>query len=291
MAATPYSAVIGAVTVGQVESSTLSNNNTIVRGYASGATTAGAFYLGMAEPKVTFTTTDLDTVLDGIGATGLCVSSGTITVPWASQGCSGTTGTGTHTALTGANGFAVMTSVSARQGDAFAQGQVELALLSSDGLTAPMTAASNASLSASSLVAQYRLGPVYIGGSQVTQVTGVTVNFGVGYITRSYNGGTYPTNTYIERIEPTIDITLENQAVIASLGPLFSSLSNGYVYLQKLSSGGSVVSAATDEHIAISFASGITDVSQVNGSGRTPSEVTLRLHGGSLSLSTAAALP
>jgi hypothetical protein len=251
---------------------------------------AEATFLNKAEPVASWTTSDLATMLAGIDiGTGLCLSSSTITIPWAVQTCAGDAGSGGHYVISATAGFAMVQSISARQGDT-ATAQVECCLLSSTGHATPATSVVNGSLASQTFVSEFRLGLTKINSTTVTGVTGVQINPGVSYEKRTNDGGTYPTHTFLGEVNPTIDLTFENQAVANTYGPIFAVMTNGYVYLRKKTEGGTVVADATAEHIGISFGGGTITVEQVSGQGRTPAEVTLRLHGLQLSVNTATAI-
>jgi hypothetical protein len=119
---------------------------------------------------------------------------------------------------------------------------------------------------------------------------GIQVNPALSYLKRTNEGGTYPTHTYLEFANPTVDVTFENQATATTYGPIFLAMSAGVFYLRKKAAGGAVVANGTASHIGISFGGGIITMEQISGSERSPAEVTLRFHGYSLSVNTATAI-
>jgi hypothetical protein len=291
MGAVVYDVVLDSTTISQVSSVSHSANLTVDRGYESGNTNATNLYISQGEPTFSVTSSDLATALSGIGLTaGLCLSS-TITLPLARQACAGTLGSGQHLVLSGTSGFAVIQSISARQGDPKATVQIEVCVLSSDGFAAPYSIVTNGNLAANTFINEYRLGACYLNGTQIAGLTGVTVNPGIAYTKRSTDGGIYPTVTYVDRINPTYELTFENERAADSFGDSFSSVSNLYAYFRKKTSGGTVVAAATAEHIGISMASGLAVVSTISGSDRNPAEVTVTVSGLVLSSSSSSAIP
>ncbi len=291
MGAVVYDVVLDSTTISQVSQVSHSANLTVDRGYESGNTNASTLYVTSGEPVFTITSSDLATALSGIGLTaGLCLSS-TITLPFARQACAGTLGSGNHLVLSGASGFAHITSISARQGDPKAQVQIEVCMLSSDGFAVPFSAVTNGNLASNTFVNEYRLGACYLNGTQIAGLTGVTVNPGIAYTKRSTDGGTYPIATYLDRITPSFELTFENERAADSFGDSFSSVSNLYAYFRKKTSGGTVVAAATAEHIGISMAEGLAVVSTISGTDRNPAEVTVTVQGLSLASSSSTAIP
>lgn len=292
MGAVAWDAILGAVTISQIESSGLSNNATQSQGFSSGSTVADALYLDHAEPSFSLTSSDLYTILDEIDlSTGLCLSSTTISLPYGKQGCAGDLGDGNHTVISGTTGFATIQSISATSDGKAATASVECCLLSTNGSTIPITSVSNGNLAATSMVNTYRMAKVTAGGSAVSGLTAVTINPGVAYTKRSTDIGIYPTHTYIDRVMPTIDLTFENEAALASFGPLYGDLSALIVYLQKKADGGTVVAAATTGHIAISCGDALSIVDTFRGQGRNPAEVSVKIQAKQLAVSLASAVP
>lgn len=290
MGAMIHDAILDAVTISQCTQASVQTNATIGRGRSSGAVVAEATFLESAEPVATWTTTDVFTVLDEISLTaGLCIDSGSIAIPWQTQTCAGAAGTGNHTILSASDAFVMVSGISARQGDT-ASANIEMCALSTDGIAAPFTAVNNGNLTSDTFIGEYRLGPVKINGTTVSGVMGIQVNPALSYLKRTTGGGTYPTHTYLEFANPTVDVTFENQATAAIYGPIFLTMSAGVFYLRKKATGGGVVADGTASHIGISFGAGIVTMEQISGSERSPAEVTLRFHGYSLSVNTATAI-
>lgn len=290
MGAMVHDAVLGSLTISQCSQASEQTNNEITRGFSSGAVIAEATFLNKSEPTGTWTTSDLATTLAGIDlSAGLCISSGTITLAWAKQGCAGDLGAGNHLVISATDAFSIIQSISARQGDT-ATATVETCFLSTTGHATPLTSVVNGNLSSQDFQSEFRLGPVKINSTTLSGVTGVTINPNLKYEKRYIDGGTYPTHTFLNTAEPTVDITFENQGYVNTYGPIFATMTTAYFYLRKKADGGTVVADATAGHIAISFGTGIVSMEQISGQGRTPAEVTLRLHGLQLAVNTASAI-
>ena len=292
MGAVAYDVILGSMTISQVESSGVSQNAVVSRGRETSGTISDALYLDKSEPVGSFSSSDRLPILGGINlTTGLCLSSPTITIPFAKQGCSGNLGAGNHFAISGTNGFAHIQSITGSTSDARAMATVECCILSSDGFTTPYTISETANLASNAFIGEYRMQKVTKNGTAVTGLTAVTINPGVNYSKRSTDGGIYPTHTYLDRIDPSIDLTFENQAAFNSFGPIFSDNTALIVYFAAKSDGGSLVSGASSAHIAISFGDNLGIAEAIRGQGRTPAEVTIKIHGKSLSVSTTSTIP
>lgn len=290
MGAMIHDLVLGSLTISQCSQASEQTNNEFQRGFSSGAVLSEAIFLNKSEPTGSWTTSDLFKVLDGIDLTaGLCLSSATILSAWANQNCAGDLGNGNHLVRTASNAFTIIQSISARQGET-ATATIESCFLSSTGFAVPMTSVVNGNLSSQSFQAEYRLGPVKINGTTLNGVTGFTVNPNVKYEKRYTDGGIFPTHTFLITVEPTVDITFENQTYANTFGTIFATMTSAYCYLRKKAEGGTVVADGTAEHIAISFGDGIISMEQISGQGRTPAEVTLRLHGLQLAVNTGTAI-
>lgn len=282
--------ILGSLTISQCSQASEQTNNEVTRGTSSGSYLSEATFLNKSEPTGSWTTSDLFNVLGGISlTTGLCISSGTILTTWATQACAGDMGTGNHLVRTATNAFAIVQSISARQGET-ATATIEGCFLSTTGFASPLTSVVNGNLTSQEFQSEYRLGPVKINGTTLTGVTGFTINPNIKYEKRYTDGGVYPTHTFLMTAEPTIDVTFENQIYANTYGPIFLAMSSAVCYLRKKAEGGTVVADATAGHLAISFGSGIISMEQISGQGRTPAEVTLRLHGLQLAVNTATAI-
>lgn len=289
-----YDAVIGAVNLRQCRAATWNPNAQIDRQRVSGGLDASEIYLMGAEPRAQFESFDLAGVITGISVSaGLSVASGTITLPYQKRANMGTfAGVGSHFTLTGANGLTIPKSFQANQNDAGASVSLETVFLSTTGLAAPVTAAVNQSLAAQAFNASYRMGPVYIGGVQVPQITGIRVDTGLRLEVLKYDGAVYPVKVVIVSRDPAIEITFEDFDALGTYGPIFANMGSGCAaYFRKKSDGGTVVADASTVHCKLSFAAGITNVQSASASEQGNGSATMRLEGKTLTASNASAIP
>jgi hypothetical protein len=292
MSAAIYDSVFGALAIKQCAAAEFSPNNQIDPARMSGAVDPTAHYLGQGEPRARWTSHDLATILGAVSVTaGLYVASGTITVPWNRRAAGSTfLGATSHFRLNGTKGLLWPTQFEANQGDPKARCMLECAFLSSNGLAVPVTASTAQSLAAQSFTSEFRLGPVAINGSALPGVVGIVVNTGIQVELEYLDGGVFPTNAYITQRDPSMDIRFRDETALATYGPLVAAVTSAVAYFRKKSAGGTVVADATEEHIALSFADGITDVQQIGGSGTATAEPALRIVGETLTASAASAI-
>lgn len=289
-----YDAILDAATLKQVRRTTYNGQLEVLTGRLSGAVDPSAKFLKKAEPRATFETEDISGCLTAISVSaGLYISSGTITIPWNRRANGGTFAGGSNNAILSATkALAILSSISASQGDDGAVASVELAFLSSDGLTAPVSASVNQALSSQSSNAWFSMGPVYIDSSQLTQVKSVRVDPGVQMVTKMFDGAIYPTIAFIQARNPAIEVQFENFDALNAQTPLLAALTSCAAYFRKRAAGaGAFVSDATSGHVKLSLGTGVKVMQSAEGSGQENGTVTLRLEGLALSSSTSSAIP
>lgn len=287
MAVTAFDVTFGALTLQQCSSVEFSPNNTIVPAYATAGVSPDAFYVMQGEPRGRFTSMDVETILAGIDEiVGLKVASGTIELPYKvrANGASYASGS-SHIKLTSANGQLIPLTVGVQQGQ-LASVNLEAVLLSTDGYTSPVAYSGSQALGTPAHNIDFRLGPTSLNGSAITGVTGWTVNFGITYELRITDGHVYPIVIYIQRANPTIDITLENEALVNTYGPLFAASTGAVFSLVKNADGGSIVALDQAQHIKLTAGAGIYDWQSVAASGVDVAQPTLRLMSKSLTAAT-----
>ena len=221
---------------------------------------------------------------------GLNVSGGTIDLPYKVRANGTTYAAGSsHIKLTSANGQLIPPSLGVQQGQ-LASINLEALLLSTDGYTSPVSYSGSQALGSPAHNIDFRLGPTSLNGSSITGVTGWTINFGIDYELRVTDGKVYPEVVFIRRAQPTIDLTLENEALINTYGPQFAAATGAIFSLVKNADGGSIVALTSGDHIEATCGAGIYDWQNVSASGVEVAQPTLRLLTKSLSIATAQAL-
>ncbi|MEQ8636910.1 hypothetical protein [Gimesia maris] len=273
---------------------TVSHSNNIEKYVARNSGGASPEFVGVmsAEPRATVTSYDVAGFAGIFGVAGASVSSGTVTLPFRKR-ASGSTyaGATSHFTMTGANAFGVPTTYSATQGQA-ASASGEIYFLSSNGIIDPLSSATDATLAAQAFNASYTLGPAGIDGTQIPQVTGITVTTGRSIQTNAYNGYSYATSAEINLIDPTIEITIADFDEIDTYGPMFSSNVGNDVtaFFTKMADGGTRVANATEEHILFTLSGGLIEISEFSASDTSDGSATILITGESLTVSTTSAI-
>lgn len=289
---TIYDAVLGSTTLRQCMAGEFTANAKPIVARASGGINPAEIYGGLCEPKGSFESEDLGTLLalSSFLQSGIVVSSSTLALALQqrAQGAGYQSGSN-HFTATAANGLVVPTRINCPE-----KGNCSIALdahfLATSALTNPVTFNAGASLSSTSFVGCYALAKVdFNTGTVVTRVTGVTVNPGITVVSEGYNGGNFPTSLHIQERNPSIDVTFDDAGNLANFAAGFTAMTALVVYLRKRSGAG-FVSDGTAEHIAISFADGITAFEQIRASQRESAAGTLRFYGEALSASAASAI-
>mgnify|MGYP003456124944 CR=1 FL=1 len=251
---------------------------------------------GKASVEVSsLTTTDLATLF-AIGtntfvSVGLYIASGTITIPGKVRSAGGLFASGSsHVGLGGTKAMIVPTSVEASQDADFATGAFDIHWLSADGLVKGCDDATGAALGSQSFGSEYALGPCYINSTLLAGVQSFRVTPGIE-ITKPPlgSGAIYPTMAMIKKVEPTIQITVNDFASVAGTIGDWVAMTSANCYLRKRADSG--VYSATTDNIRFTFAAGLTDTDSFDIANNDDGSATITLHGKALTASAAVAIP
>lgn len=245
-----------------------------------------------AEPTATVTTMDVAGFVGIFGVAGASVSSGTVTLPFRKRSAGSTyAGTSSHFTVTGANAFGYPTSYTASQ-DQAATATAEIKFLSSTGLAAPLSSATGATLASLAYNVNYTLGPAGIDGTQVPEITSITVNPGLSVEVKMFNGSPYPESCVIVTTDPTIELTFADFDEIDTHGPMFSSNDGNDVtaYFRKMADGSTRVADATEEHIKFTLSDGLITIPDFSASDTADGSGTILITGKSLAVSAVSAI-
>lgn len=289
-----FSAILGATTVKQVASSSFNENISILAARTSGSPTIADQFIDSIAPAGEFTTTDIANFLAAFGVSGSQITDGsTVKIPYQKRANGASFGgDGTNLVIVGKADNPVQLlpiSVTApRQGAVTASGAIHF--LSEDGLTAPHQVLTGQDLTVETFNSMYRLGPVYINGTQLPKGVGFTVNFGVGLSEKQhFDGATFPTEVYKETFDPYIEVTAEDFDILADLtgGVAITSVR---AHLLKRVSGSTVAAYGSTVHTRFSFASGLITPQQISASDTKHGQAALRFSGRTLVYSTSSAV-
>jgi hypothetical protein len=289
-----YSAILGGTTVKQIASSSFNENIAILAARTSGSGVIADQFIDQISPMGEITTTDIANFLAAFGVSGSQITDGsTVKIPYQKR-ANGSTfgGAGTNMMIKGKADNPVQLvpqSVTApRQGAVTASGQVHF--LSSDGLTMPHDVLTAQDLTAETFNSMYRLGPVYINGTQLPKGVGFTVNFGVGLSEKQhFDGATYPTEVYKETFDPYIEITAEDFDILDTIsGGL--AITDVRAFLLKRASGSTIAAYGSAVHTKFSFATGLVTPQQISASDTKHGQAAIRFSGRTLVVSTSSAV-
>jgi len=280
------------VAIKQCQAVDHSNNFTLLIGRDSGDVDPAFTGVMEAEPTTTVTSLDVAGMVGIFGVAGASVSAGTVTIPMTRRAAGSTfAGTSSHFTMTGANAFGYPTTYSAQQGQD-ATAAADIMFLSTNGLAAPLSSATGATLSANAYNVAYTLGPATIDGTEVPEITGITVNPGLTVETRKYSGSVYPTVCVITQRNPTIELTVADFDEIDTYGPMFvtNDSIDAVAYFRKCADGSTRVADATEEHIAFTLSDGITTVESFSGQDTSDGSAVIRITGKTLTVSATSAI-
>ncbi|HSG69418.1 MAG TPA: hypothetical protein VLA12_03340, partial [Planctomycetaceae bacterium] len=155
-----YDAVLGSLTLKQVQSASYSGGGNPIAGTASGNPDPDTYFGGTAEPRASFSSADIATILgvSNICTAGLAVAAGTVTIPFQKRANRSTfAGGSSNNTLSAANGLLVPNTFSVSQDDDAAMCSLDFIFKSTDGTTNPVTITASQALSAQSFTALFGL--------------------------------------------------------------------------------------------------------------------------------------
>lgn len=238
--------------------------------------------VAFADPSVTITTSDIDTIIATIDiANGLCAT-GVTTLRFARRLNCGTFATGAvnHTITAPGGGFIFPTSFSAEQ-DGQDGAQCELSFMPFyDGTNEPLLhnqSVDFAAAPAPGFVSRFYLSKVRINGITLDGVTSVRLDTNTTFSMRRESGQVYATGGAIVRREPRFTIQTFDLAAARAAG---SSLINNSaptvdVYFIKGLANGTRVAAGTNVHARISCSSMALNTENVSVSGTEDANASL----------------
>ena len=288
-----YDAIVGGTTLRQIKRTSFQAG---IEGQAlrqSGALDPSQIIVKGGEPRITFESMDLSGVLTAISvSSGLFVNNAAITIPWNRRANGGTFAGGSNNfQLSALYGLFIPKSISASQGDDGAVVEIEGCILSSDGLTVPVTASVNNALGSQAYSTAYAMGPMYIDSTQLLQVESIKVDPGLTLVAKRFDGSVYPTLAFIQERNPTIDITFENFDALNTQGPLFASMTTAAAYFRKKVDGGTFVTDITAVHTKLSFGTGLKVVQSADASDTSNAKANIKLMGKVLTAALTSTIP
>jgi hypothetical protein len=227
---------------------------TIKTVYVGGAVDPKANIAVMANPKVTFGTRDLTTLLGTLNPlTGLALAAGgaTFRLQERDDGESIFLSTATHETHDVAKGHVILDGAVA---------QLTCHALY-DGTNEPIVHNTGVDFSdgepTPAFTSEFFMGPVYHNGSQLEGVTRWSVETGLVWMPSRVDGNVYPRQGFIARRTPKIKVTTLKVDTVASLNKVLRALSGTFaLYLWKGANAGSRAGVASGVHLKVSAAAG-----------------------------------
>jgi len=303
MPATLYDALLGAITLRQCTAAEFAAGNDIIIGRQSGALDPDSFYVRSGQPRLSWTSFDMDTIFGngGISVTaGLNITSGNLRLHSQVRASGGAfLGSTSHQVISATNtnstnrrGLVIANSFECSQTGEGMSAQLSVMPISGTGLAndPPISIATSQSLPSSGFNNRYFLGPALltpVGGeaTELPKVTSWTVSTGIETEPEMSSGSVWATDDYIIARNPIIEIRTRDQAALNAWGPLFKALDAVTVIARKGEKGGARVGDDQDEHIALSFGGSIVDVQTLSAQDTQTGEVGIRILGKVLSVS------
>lgn len=287
--------VFGASTIRQITNADHRTNQEHRKAMVSGGAVVSQVSGKAAGEITSITSGDLAALLalnsNAFINSGAFVSASTITLELKQRTDGGTFASGSsHYCLTGSKGLLVPTTIECTQDADHATAQCDLHWLSTDGLTKGADDGSSQALTAQTFNAEFALGPAYINGTLLAGVQGVRITPGIEVTKPPLGAGAvWPTQASIKSVMPTMEITVNRFATIASTVGDWTAMTSANVYLRRRADSG-VYSASTD-NIRFTFAAGLTDTNNISISNNDDGSATITLHGKVLTSSTSVAIP
>lgn len=230
----------------------------------------------------TVETSDLKTLFDALGITGMKIDSG-LNPGVVVYGYRMTTGgtrdalaAGTHHATTVTNGIAVLRSLSLpNQGPAVATFEL---YARKESATEPLTFSETANLDAGVnpvIDTLWTMGPVKLNATVLSALDSVQIDFGVQVVCETRDSDIYPTFCGIRSIQPRITLNgvhIDDTATLTEDGTSFAA-SLVTLYARKRAEGGTFVADVTAEHIKLTLGKCRVDWDQISGDPRSLSMV------------------
>jgi len=222
------------------------------------------------EPRLTFTTSKLATVLAKIGIQGLPISSDA-DEPGLEAFLQKTVEGGTrasgaeHQKLTIKKGIIVPRTLNAGLDGA----DLDLeAIATWDGTNDPIIVADNQALTGTPSVSElFCVGPAYINGASLEGIQNISIDFGIQVTLRYHQGDVWPHWSGIMLIQPVITITTDDALTLSTFGLSGTAQgeTNSVIYLRKTQKNGTRVANDVAEHISFTVDDGHISVDNVRG--------------------------
>jgi len=228
-----------------------------------------------AKPIVTFTTTQLATLIGECGIYGVDQSGGNVDLYYrlaTDRGSRASPTATVHYRFRMQNAFMFWRRIQANnQGEATAEVTIYGLF---DGTNPPVVPAGSTALAGTPTAAEsFGLGPIVINGSVYSGFQSASLDLGVELIERSDQSDPWMSFCGIKQLNPIVTASGLNPAAWTTLGVLGSNLTSFILYLRKrnldCAGDAAYVADGTSQHIAVSSSKGMIMPQQSSGGGNT----------------------
>lgn len=281
----------------QMESFAVEPNPTKAEIIPGGLVDRAAVLTAGAAPRVRFGTRDLATLFGTVSTSAGLALTGAATFRLQEREDGGTFITGaTDETITTTGGFIYVESITATQEDANGAIANCVCIPLWDGSTDPLvhtTGVNFSGVGAPAFVSQFFLGPVYHNSVAIDGITSVTIDCGVNYDAKAFNGDPYAKLGAIVTRTPSISFVTAKADAAAALNVFGNAITSSLAcYFWKAVDSGTRVAVATAQHCKISTTSGDWCHDDVSVTGNDDGTVTLKVTPkAALAVSVASAIP
>lgn len=286
----------GTLDIKQIESMAIDTNTTKAEVTPGGLVDRAAVLISSAAPTARIGTRDLAGVLADVSISAGLAMTNTSTLRMQERSDGGTFETGaTHDTFTATGGFMYVDTITASQDDS--QGAMANLIFVPlwDGTNDPFvhnTTVNFSGVTAPAFNSQFFLGPVQHNSTDIDGIINVTINAGITYEAKSFNGDAYARLGSIVLRQPTMTFTTAKADAVAALVMFGRAINTSLVcYFRKGVDSGTRVADATNTHVSVTATSGdwADDNVSVTGNDDGTVDVTVRPKG-TISLSTSATI-
>lgn len=279
----PFSCATGAVSLAfrQLDRFNLAVNAQQASIIPGGALDVACTSMSNAAPMIEMTTRDLLTFFTAVSPSGvLPFTSGVGRAQKRDDGGAFLTDA-SHEVYNIAKGVIVPGSISASQDDQEGANLNFAAEILYDGTNLPIVRATGQTFATAptpACISRYYLGPAFIDTVQIPNIEQVSIEFGVNYQAKGFNGSPYPVEGSIISRTPTISLTSTAMAIDAAMSMFLRQLGGDFrCFFQRSLDGSDRVAAGTASHVKISATGGTWGTESISTQGNEDGTVTLRV--------------
>lgn len=219
-------------------------------------------------PMASFSTTAIARALGYAGISALSVSATPVELWFQQVAAGGTRLTGANSTKFGfARGILCPKSIDASNDSGAATIDYEMAAVSVDGTTSPLTMAIGQTMPSIVTDREYfTVGPLSVNGTAIPGIQSTKIDLGISVAVEGGDGHAYPTLSYIESRRVVCTFRTKTINILDTIGFFAAQgTTDSVFYLRKVAAGGTRVADATAQHIRFTVDEGMISVSDVGG--------------------------